>query len=208
MYHVSAQGVDERMINVHYRYHSKIRVHSEHSRYMDESQLQEAAEDPVTIQRTPPSPSVPSPPPPPQHTCRPNCTYGHGQEVEMTARFTERTRLSLCSAIKKKERKKERKKEPKKKKKKKSQKKRKKERKKGDCLVPLLTYFVPDPCLFLHSVFLLFSFFLSLLLLFVVCSFFFFRQQMLACSGHKGTNSLRAQERCQSRGGRPGLRTP
>ena len=164
MYHVSAQGVDERMINVHYRYHSKIRVHSEHSRYMDESQRQEAAEDPVTIQRTPPSPSFPSPPPPPQHTCRPNCTYGHGQEVEMTARFTERTRLSLCSAIKKKERKKERTKK----------KKRKKERKKGDCLVPLLTYFVPDPCLFLHSVFLLFSFFLSLLSLFVVCSYLFF----------------------------------
>ena len=56
MYHVSAQGVDERVIHVHYHYYSKIRVHNEHSRYTDESQLQQAEEDPLTIQWTPPVP--------------------------------------------------------------------------------------------------------------------------------------------------------
>ena len=60
----------------------------------------------------------------------------------------------------------------------------------SDCLVHLSTYFVLDPCLFLHSVFLLFSFclFCCCFVLFVLISFF--PEQMLASSDHKGIAPL------------------
>ena len=210
MYHVSAQGVDERMINVHHHYYSKIRVHSERSRYTDESQLQQAEEDPLTIQWTPPSPSFPSPPPQ-QHLqtklhVRPWAGSGDHSSNQTVLVISDRqeeeeTNKQTKNQRTKKERKKERRKEE------------KEERRVIASSIYRLILYRIHAFSFILLVFCFLSFFLRCCccLLFVLISFFPHSRCLpfLAIKASPPcTNSLRAQERCESGGGRPGLPTP